>query len=77
MSRFDYVKYDELSVAIQNNLKERFMEIDIGINGLPDSRAKALAIAKLEEAYMWVGKAIRDDQLLRNPHTDLNEQRES
>lgn len=28
----------------------------------PYGRAKALAITKLEEAYMWVGKALRDEQ---------------
>ncbi len=29
-------------------------------------RSKATALTKLEECYAWVGKAIRDEQILRN-----------
>jgi len=36
-------------------------------------RAKALAITKLEEVYMWIGKAIRDDQIKRNGSAELQE----
>jgi len=38
-------------------------------------RAKALAITKLEEVYMWIGKAIRDDQIKRNGSAELQEER--
>lgn len=34
-----------------------------------------MAITKLEEFYMWVGKAIRDEQLLRNGSAELQEER--
>lgn len=38
-------------------------------------RAKALALTKLEEVYMWIGKAIRDDQIERNGSAELQEER--
>jgi hypothetical protein len=30
---------------------------------------------KLEEAYMWIGKAVRDDQIERNGSAELLEER--
>lgn len=39
------------------------------------NRSKALALTALEEFYMWVGKAIRDDQILRNGSAPLQEDR--
>lgn len=33
------------------------------------------AIEKLEECYMWIGKAIRDDQIRRNGSAPLQEAR--
>jgi hypothetical protein len=75
-SRFDYVAYDshasELQAAFKGNLQsiEGFIEVS-----LKSPRAKALAITKLEECYMWIGKAIRDDQLARNGSAPLQESR--
>jgi hypothetical protein len=37
--------------------------------------AKKNAIKSLEETYMWIGKAIRDDQLARNGSAELQEER--
>lgn len=65
MSRFDYVKYDDKAVAQQADLKSHFIELDNYAKSLPEGRAKALALTKLEEAYMWFGKAIRDEQIER------------
>ncbi len=66
MSRFDYVKYDEKAVADQTHFKAKFeaMEHDIETM-LPNGRPKALVLTALEEAYMWIGKSIRDEQVLR------------
>jgi hypothetical protein len=67
MSRFDYVQYDEESRDDQETAKvlvtniEQFIEFDF-----KDSRSKALALTKLEECYMWIGKMIRDKQLERS-----------
>lgn len=65
MSRFDYVKYDETTINRQNIIKEEFECLEEMIAEMPDSRAKSLVMTKLEEAYMWVGKALRDEQLAR------------
>lgn len=76
MSRFDYVKYDEISQTKSNLLKSIFVSVEKYIDlELPNSRAKSLAITALEECYMWVGKAIRDDQIARNGSAELQEER--
>lgn len=75
MSRFDYVQYDELAATVQANLKEQFQSIENTLCTLADGRAKALALTKLEEAYMWAGKAIRDEQIARNGAAALQEHR--
>lgn len=75
-SRFDYVKYDAQAVADQQQMKETFTLVELNIeNRIKSPRAKALAITKLEECYMWVGKAIRDDQIARNGGAELQESR--
>ena len=71
MNRFDYVKYDEKGIEKQNNFKQAFMDLENDANRmLPQGRALSLVLTKLEEAYMWVGKAIRDEQIARNPQTE-------
>ena len=78
MSRFDYVKYDEEAVQIQNNFKDDVTQIETHIKmQLKSPRAVALALTKLEEFYMWVGKAIRDDQIERNGSAELQEERKN
>ena len=64
--RFSYVKYDEPAVAQQNSLKMAFEHIEKLVDALDDGRAKSLVFTKLEEAYMWTGKSIRDSQVKRN-----------
>lgn len=63
MSRFSYVKYDEETVKIQNRFKGAFEELEKDVLGLPPGRAQSLVLTHLEEAYMWIGKALRDRQL--------------
>lgn len=76
MNRFDYVKYDERAVKDQAAFKEAFEALSITSETcLRSPRAKALVQTKLEEAYMWVGKAIRDDQIERNGSATLQEDR--
>lgn len=75
MSRFDYVKYDATAALQQAAFKQQFQTIEELANGLAPGRAKALILTKLEEAYMWVGKAIRDDQIARNGSAPLQEER--
>ena len=74
-SRFDYVKYDDQAVKEQEVFKNAFMALDGIGNRLKQGRAKSTFLTKLEEAYMWVGKAIRDEQIERNKETILQEER--
>ena len=74
--RFDYVKYDEKALEYQDIFKHQFVLLDGMIEqNLISPRAKALVLTKLEEAFMWVGKAIRDDQIARNGSAHLQEER--
>lgn len=84
IGRFDYVKYDENAINDQNRAKELVKQVETFIGGigyavapLPSgvARAKALALTKLEEVYMWIGKALRDDQIARNGSAPLQEER--
>lgn len=74
--RFDYVAYDDKATQTQASAKslattfENFIEQNI-----KSPRAKALALTNLEEVYMWIGKAIRDDQITRNGAAPLQEGR--
>lgn len=76
MSRFDYVKYDEKAEQDQAGFKELFQELDALVTRhLKPGRATSLVLTKIEEAYMWLGKAIRDDQIARNGSAPLMEDR--
>jgi hypothetical protein len=63
-TRFDYVKYDEQATSLQGAFKAQMCQVEMAISkNLIDGRAKSLALTKLEEVYMWIGKAIRDEQV--------------
>jgi len=64
-SRFNYVKYDELAAKKQERFKNVFATLELMAEELIDSRARSLFLTHLEEAYMWTGKAIRDEQIAR------------
>lgn len=69
MSRFDYVAYDGPSRELQSWARHKVTELEKlieSISALSSARSRALALTKLEECYMWIGKAIREDQLSRN-----------
>lgn len=65
-SRFDYIKYDQVSQKHQEIAKEQVIFLEKFIETFADSTNRANAIEALEECYMWIGKVIRDDQLKRN-----------
>jgi hypothetical protein len=78
MSRYDYVKYDDHSIALSADYKKRFEELEAALNLDLSSntasiartgRSLSVAMTKLEEAFMWVGKAIRDKQFDREVTT--------
>jgi len=67
-SRFDYVRYDAEASAAQAEFKTAFESVETLIESrlrISGERAKALALTNLEQAYMWIGKAIRDGQIAR------------
>lgn len=63
--RFDYVKYDDVAAENQRAFKAMFEELEKHVIATLSGRPQSLALTKLEEAYMWVGKAIRDEQVAR------------
>jgi len=64
--RFDYVKYDTLASCAQDGFKAMVSELETHIEAsINCPRSKALALTKLEETYMWIGKGIRNDQINR------------
>ncbi len=76
VSRFDYVKYDDQAGYDQDAFKKGVSALEALIEEKVKSpRAKALALTKLEECYMWIGKGIRDDQIVRNGSAELQENR--
>jgi hypothetical protein len=77
-SRFDYVKYDETAQEIQQAMKSRVMRLEEAIEILiEDTESKDLALRKLEEVYMWLGKGIRNDQIKRIGSAPLQEERKN
>lgn len=78
MSRFDYVRYDTTSEEQQDAAKKQVKELEgliLGICNYTPGRAAALALTKLEEVYMWIGKMIRDHQITQRGPAELQEER--
>jgi hypothetical protein len=65
--RFDYVKYDEKATKQMENYKSVCQSLETMIEDLKEGRAKSLALTYLEITYMWIGKALRDECIERNP----------
>lgn len=74
-NRFDYVAYDDIANEKQSYFKACVINLENAIESIGLSSNKVNAIQHLEECYMWIGKAIRDDQIQRNAETVLQEQR--
>ena len=74
--RFDYIKYDADAQKAQSALKAKFQELeDLIYKEMKPNRGFSLALTKIEEAYMWCGKSIRDTQVERNSSSELQEER--
>ena len=68
--RFSYVRYDAEATTTQEAFKQKFEELETMAELLKDGRAKSLFLTALEEAYMWTGKAIRDEQIARGSQVE-------
>ncbi len=65
--RFSYVKYDKIAIAKQERFKAMFECIEeYAKDNLSATRERSLLLTALEEAYMWAGKEIRNEQIIRN-----------
>lgn len=74
-NRFDYVQFDEKQTVDAAELKLTFSILAARVEQLGQGRAQSLALTKLEEAYMWCGKALRDIQIAENGSAKLQEER--
>lgn len=64
--KFKCIEYDAASLENLEVIQERFTSLAESIeHRLINSRTRALALTSLEEASMWIGKSIRDDQIER------------
>ena len=68
--RFSYVKFDEIAAAQQNQLRLAFEAVEFLVEKLASSDCKEMIFEKLQEAYMWAGKHIREDQIARDPSSE-------
>lgn len=65
--RFSYVKYDEKATKASETFKSQFELLEqMAGDLLEPGREASLVLTKLEEAFMWVGKSIRNSQIKRN-----------
>ena len=82
--RFDYVKYDDKSIALQLRFKSLCTELEHMLQSefldgsrLPSAREAAVAMTKLEDFYSRCGRAIRDKQRERDSSIEMQEGRSS
>lgn len=62
-SRFDYVRFDDERQLQCGEIRRAAESLEQQLETLEPGRAKSLAMTKLEECYMWAGKACRDEQV--------------
>jgi hypothetical protein len=75
--RFDYIQYNPATLSKQLKLKAGFIELETMINqNISSERARVNALEALENSYMWIGKGLRDDQILSTGEVPLQEQRQ-
>lgn len=75
ISRFDYVAYDAEAALQQAELKNIVQDLETKIYNLGLTEYTDDAIKQLEIFYMYCGKIIRDQQILRNGSAPLQEAR--
>ncbi len=60
---FEYVKYNAHTALAQEQFKKSVEAMERMILTLAPGRARSLAQTQLEVTYMWIGKALRDEQV--------------
>ncbi len=74
-TRFDSIKYDDVSNKLHNRCKKLCVDFETLISeiGGGGAREKAIALTLLEHVHMRCGRAIRDDQLARKGGADYQD----
>lgn len=67
---FSYIKYDEQSIQKSEEAKKLCEKLENEIHHLGAGRYQSLALTHLEIVFMMIGKAIRDNQMLREPKAE-------
>jgi len=71
MNRFEGIRYDSHHTELANRAAMLAQEVERFISDLKPGRSSAKAITHLEECHVWMGKAIRDDQIAKaEPETE-------
>lgn len=66
MGKFDSIQFDNHSQAVSETIKQRYKPLfDLIETSLQPSRERSLVLTKLEESFMWVNKALKEEQLKR------------
>lgn len=65
--RFTSVKFNESNLKLHRAFQFYFADLEEQIMlNIPAGQSQALAITKLQEAFMWVGRAMADAQLTKD-----------
>jgi hypothetical protein len=62
-NRFGYARYDGIRAQKQQQAKALVEAVEAFVDAMGTGSPHALALTALEECYMWIGKAIRDEQI--------------
>lgn len=66
LSNFDSITLDALAEEKLYRAKNLLLDLAAQLDrSLPQSRERALVYTKLEEAFDWIKKAVRNDQIQR------------
>lgn len=65
ISKYDSISYDDEAYVHSETFKHHVKHLDGLIGHLRHSREKSIVLTKLEGLHMWINKAIRADQLIR------------
>jgi hypothetical protein len=66
LGKFELLPYDSSSQALSNSALQKVDDVRAFIEtNIKPGREASLAMTKVEECFMWIGKAIRNDQYER------------
>lgn len=60
--RYEHIEFSVFQHNLHLKFRSLFKTIEKELDHIAPGRARSIVLTKIEEAYMWVGKAIRDEQ---------------